>query len=250
MLDALVAFLYGVCMGKNRARHRHGSPPCAGTVMTCASTRGSYVATSGRTNDGPVLQTHRLTAAPRPRCGRCPRRAVRLSHNQARVRRRLAKAEVFEPPARLHPAPGAAAPALHKSRHSYRTADHSPEMSPPAPHQHPHPSISVPRAWYCPASSCRASCSPASYGYAWRRLLIPALTDRWVNRPLKYFASRRSPSSPLTATYDCTSHSRLVGRLDLQNISAACTACLFQQSDRYVTDRLRFYPTIPRLRIS
>src|SRR5690625_6387240 len=52
------------------------------------------------------------------------------------------------------------------------------------------------------------------------------------SRPLKYFASRRSPSSPLTATYDCTPHSRLVGRLDLQNISAACTACLFQQAVR------------------
>src|SRR5690625_1145744 len=40
------------------------------------------------------------------------------------------------------------------------------------------------------------------------------------SRPLKYFASRRSPSSPLprirsgasSATYDSTPHSRLVGR--------------------------------------
>src|SRR5690625_2376357 len=51
-----------------------------------------------------------------------------------------------------------------------------------------------------------------------------------LTRPLKYSASRRCPSSPLTATYDSTPHSRLVGRLDLQNISAACTACLFQQA--------------------
>src|SRR5690625_2061924 len=51
-----------------------------------------------------------------------------------------------------------------------------------------------------------------------------------LTRPLKYSACRRCPSSPLTATYDSTPHSRLVGRLDLQNISAACTACLFQQA--------------------
>ena len=60
----------------------------------------------------------------------------------------------------------------------------------------------------------------------------PIEYDGIVSRPLEYSASRRCPSSLLTATYDCTPHSRLVGRLDLQNISAACTACLFQQAVR------------------